>query len=193
MMPEEQMRREIEQHERWLAGLGVEVEPPRGLEPIKHRVRTAVNEQWLADRPAQPPAQPDLAAVKRLVRAELQRSDSGDAPPTLAPAARMYQFVSTLAAAAALLLAAGLGLWSATSPRQERSAPQLDVAALVEVLARSPDEEETEWESIEDELVALETLLVDGFEDDYHEDLLDELDDEIDDWINEFSPPADIS
>ena len=193
MMPEEQMRREIEQHERWLAGLGVEVEPPRRLEPIKHRVRTAVNEQWLADRPAQPPAQPDLAAVKRLVRAELQRSDSGDAPPTLAPAARMYQFVSTLAAAAALLLAAGLGLWSATNPRQVRPADRVDVTALVEVLARSPDEEETEWESIEDELVALETLLVDGFEDDYHEDLLDELDDEIDDWINEFSPPADIS
>jgi hypothetical protein len=80
---------------------------------------------------------------------------------------------------ASLLLAAGLGVWSAiTAP--DRGPSTYALADLVEVMGRDADELETEWQTIESELATLERALAENTVSSRDWGVLDDLDEELD-------------
>jgi hypothetical protein len=180
-MPFEDLIKEIEAHEQWLAGLDVEVAPPNGaLERTRERVRLAIDEAWLAERAEAEPSAEVLASVKRAVAAELAATGEPTrrVPPAAAPS-RLYGFLSSLSAAAVLMLAAGLGFWSAfSSPDRTLTYDRID--DLVAVMGRDTDDEEAEWDVIESELTALESAFAQGATSTWDSALFEGVDDEID-------------
>lgn len=185
MTPDERRLKEIEELEGWLAGAGLEVEPSGGLQRVKQRVRGALNEAWLANRDPSPPVAADLDRVKARLRAELS---SQAARLAARPSGSVYRFVSTFAAAASLVLAAGLAIWTSSSP--DRISPPTQPGSqdgLLVVLSRSFDEEEAEWQAIADEISVVEATLACSLDSGWNEALLDELDTEIDDLMNELN------
>ena len=193
MTDSDRLAEQIEQQERWLAGLNVDGPAPGNLDEVKRRVRLALDEAWLAEQRLEPSADRALAAVKARLAAELVARGAA-ADPALArpePVRRVYRFVSTFAAAAALLLAAGLGFWSASSVEGRASFEALD--DLAAVMQRQPDEFETEWEALDQELTALENTFVRRFEATWDETLLDTLDEDIDDLTLEIGLSPDVS
>ncbi len=196
MSPQELLA-QIERDERWLRGLGVEVEPPQGLELVKHRVRLAVDEAWLTEQNVEPPSASALAGVKARIRQELMATATHLRPvgnyvvaPT--PVGRAYPLSRSFAAAAALLLAAGLGFWSAvSSPDQSPTAGVWGDLAIV--MSRDFDDDELEWESLDAALDDLEEMFAQASEPAWDDDLLDELDDEIEALMTDFDLSADVS
>ena len=60
-------------------------------------------------------------------------------------------------------------------------------------MQRQPDEFETEWEALDQELTALENTFVRRFEATWDETLLDTLDEDIDDLTLEIGLSPDVS
>ena len=181
-MLQEELRAEIEAHEEWLASLDVEVDLPPGLlERTKQHVRLALDEAWLTAEARVEPRPGLLASVKQAVARELAAMPAAETAvePGGFEASRIYRLFSTTAAVASLLLAAGLGVWSAiTAPDQGPSTYAL--ADLVEVMGRDADELETEWQTIESELATLERALAENNASSRDWDVLDDLDEELD-------------
>ncbi|HUU83007.1 MAG TPA: hypothetical protein VM243_05830 [Phycisphaerae bacterium] len=187
-MSGEELFAQIERDERWLRSVGVEVEPPPDLGAVKRRVRIAIDECWLDERGVRVPSATALAGVKRRVRQELAagRPEHRMAAKAAGPGTgRMpYPVSRTLAAAAALALAAGLGFWSAVSS-PDGPAVAADLDDLAAVMGRDFDDEEVEWEAIEMELAELEATLVQGADPGWEDEALDELFDEMDELSND--------
>ena len=184
----DRLAEEIERRERWLADAGLEPLAAPDLDAVKRRVRVAIDEAWLAEQGLEPAADRQaLAKVKARLGDELRaHGREADATPAASvPPGGVYQFVSTFAVAAALLLAAGLGFWSAMSPGPAPPASFTGLDELAAVMQRDLDEEETEWEALEEELAALEDALAGGPQAAWDETLLDSLDEEIDDLMLE--------
>ncbi|MHC4063998.1 MAG: hypothetical protein ACYSUQ_08280 [Planctomycetota bacterium] len=188
------LTQEIEQQERWLAGAGVEGPAPGDLDEVKRRVRIAIDECWLAQQAVTPPLGDVLTTVKARIReASPPGGPAGTGPtPVAEPAGRAYRFVSTFAAAAALLLAAGLGLWSASSSLGRRASFEA-LDELATVMQRQTDEVEAEWVALETELTALENALASMPETTWDQTLPDTLDEEIDDLMLEVGLTPDVS
>ena len=181
MSVDDQTRR-TEELERWLATLDVEVMLPSAvLVRIKHRVGIHIDEQWLSARSPDVPPPGVLTDVKRAVAEEFSKV----APP--APIAygadaepiRIYQLFASLSAVAGVLLAFGLGVWSAVST-PDRPAWVVAVPHLVEVMSEPLDENERELESIEEDTAVLEDALAGGFDANWQQTLVDDLTEEID-------------
>ncbi len=183
----EELIAEIEAQERWLQGLGAEVPIPDGLlERAKQRTRVAVDEAWLAEHDATEPPPRVLAAVKRAVADELARGPvrpvraSWDRPDLR----RAFGRYRSLAAAAAVVFAAGLGFWASVSPPDE-VADTGSLTDLVAVLTTQADQEEAEWCTIEAELALLEEAFAQGTTSDWDRHRLDDFDDEADELLQD--------
>ena len=193
MTSDHDMLDEIERHEQWLRTAGVEVELPPGLgDRVKQRMRVAIDEAWLVERNVELPSADALAGVKARVRLELTTKESQ--PVTTLPwsAGRVYRLVGTWSAAAALLLAAGLGLW-ATFSSPDPTAGDGIVDNLATALSRDLDEDEVEWDALDAELTELEAMLAQGVELDWGDPVLDELNDEVDELMADFGLPSEVS
>ncbi|MCP4247892.1 MAG: hypothetical protein GY778_12660 [bacterium] len=204
------LRTRIALGEAWLVAAGLDPPGQPALDQVKRRVRVALDESWLADQGVDwlgedRPVGDALSAVKNRLRAEL---DGGDHGPEFVPpavhdvtrhrAGRIYRMPSVLAAAAALLFAVGLGLWSASTPPilnptlgGEASVDDLD--ALAEVMQRDAAEVETEWTALEAELTELEETLVQGPASGWDLNLVDELDEEIDEVMSDVGLSPEVS
>lgn len=182
-MPFEDLIEDLQKQERWLSECGVDASPPPGLtERVRHRVHLALDEGWLADSEDPLPPLDLKISLKSAVRAELARApERKDAPPVTGSGSRLYRLFSSVAAVAAIAIAAGLGAWSGlTADRPVDSAGDRSML-LVEVLGRSADSAETELDALEADIADLETTLAGGYSSSaFPADALDELDEELD-------------
>ena len=128
--PDRRLLDEIEQNERWLAEQGLERVGPPNLERVKRAVTTALHEQWFEQVHHEPFSPTALAAAKQGVRTELaktfSRRQSGGSWP------RRW---ASLAAAACLMIGAGLSVWFSQPPTSDRSQTDFAIMTLDQALS----------------------------------------------------------
>jgi len=158
----------------------------RALERVKARVREAL----AAERDHVPP----LRARDRVPL--LGEPWSYASVPGRSSAGRLYRFASTLAAAACLLLAAGLGFRSAGTSvgLAERARSSLRaVDDLAAVMQRDRGDPEVEWTALAAAVTDLENAFAGRSDDDWDETWMDALDEEIDDLTDDAGLSSDVS
>ncbi len=173
MSADEQQLREIEAGEQWLRSVCIDPPAP-DPEWLKQRVRVALEERWLGERPSErPPA--DLAdRTKDRLRKAIAEAQEGPAEsPSVAGPRRVYRVVrwacgTGLAAAACLAMYVGLQrptvTFSPTESFLDYACADFDVS-----LATFDDE-------LDDLEVALTEASTDAIDDELIDDLLDAVD-----------------
>lgn len=159
---------------------------PQPVAQVLARVKARVHAALTAEQDrVRLPGEPLRRESNRVRRLGGQRSRA-ETPPG-SDIGRVYRFVSTLAAAACLLLAAGLGFRSAGASigaAQRAQASLRAVDDLAAVMQRDQGDSDTEWAALDAAVTNLENSLAGRSDDSWDDEWMDVFDEEIEDLMD---------